>query len=222
MSYIYKITSPSGKIYIGQSIISEHNKKQSYKFAARKKEHNNRYIINAIKKYGWENMFFEVIRDCTGYTKQELDDIEILLIAEYDSRDKTIGYNITLGGDGIDSDTARKNANRYYKNQTTDQKVKRAEACAKGQQRRYATASDTVDTRNRKSISHRREYLIESPSGKQWKTKLGLKKFAEDYADEIGISYWALFNAYRKNYENRSQQRLQYKNVNNWMVTRVV
>jgi len=34
MRYVYKITSPSGKYYIGQATISEHKKKQSYKFAA--------------------------------------------------------------------------------------------------------------------------------------------------------------------------------------------
>ena len=220
MSYIYKLTSPSGKIYIGQSTISEHNKKQSYKFAARKKEHNNRYIINAIKKHGWENILFEVIQDCTGYSKQELGDAEIKWIAELKSQDKYIGYNIMSGGQSVDSAIRRKTTLRYYQNQTPDQKLQRAAGCAIGQKKRYTAGGDTAETRNKKSISHRGEYLIEAPDGRQWHTKLGLKKFAEDFANEIGISYWALFGAYRN--KNKIQQRPEYKNANKWKVTRIV
>ena len=221
MSYIYKLTSPSGKIYIGQSTISEHNKKQSYKFAARKTGHNNRYIINAITKYGWENILFEVIQDCAGYSKQELGDAEIKWIAELHSQNKKIGYNITRGGEGVDSVTARNIANKHYKNQTPEQKVRRAAGCAKGQKKRYNNSVDSANTKEKKSISHRGEYLLESPDGRQWHTKLGLKKFAEDFADEIDVNFWVLFHAYRKGYTQKVRQRPANKGANLWKVERI-
>jgi hypothetical protein len=60
--YIYKITSPSNKIYIGQSTIPINRKIDSYK----KMELYNvgiRKIVSAIRKHKWENMLFEVIEE---------------------------------------------------------------------------------------------------------------------------------------------------------------
>jgi len=59
---IYKITSPSGKIYIGQSIdiqkriwgyMSNHGAKKQHK------------LYNSLKKYGWDAHTFEIIEECS-------------------------------------------------------------------------------------------------------------------------------------------------------------
>lgn len=58
---IYKITSPSGKIYIGQSIDIKKRFKQY------KSLYNSRKQIalhNSFKKYGIENHNFEVVEEC--------------------------------------------------------------------------------------------------------------------------------------------------------------
>lgn len=58
---IYKITSPSGKIYIGSSINIE--KRIKYYKSLNCKGQTKLY--NSIQKYGWENHLFEVICECT-------------------------------------------------------------------------------------------------------------------------------------------------------------
>jgi len=57
---IYKITNPTGKIYIGQSINIE-NRKSHYKNYDCKTQPA---IFNSLKKYGWENHIFEVLEEC--------------------------------------------------------------------------------------------------------------------------------------------------------------
>ena len=57
---IYKITSPSGKIYIGQSINIE-KRINSYKYSASIKQ---RKIYNSIIKYGIEYHDFTIIEEC--------------------------------------------------------------------------------------------------------------------------------------------------------------
>jgi group I intron endonuclease len=66
---IYKITSPSGKIYIGQSvnILSRINKYKNAKCITQP------IILKSILKYGWENHLFEIVCECD---KQELNEKE--------------------------------------------------------------------------------------------------------------------------------------------------
>lgn len=60
MTGVYKITSPSGKIYIGSSINIE--KRISYYISSNCKGQTKLY--NSIKKYSWVNHIFEVIKEC--------------------------------------------------------------------------------------------------------------------------------------------------------------
>lgn len=57
---IYKITSPSGKIYIGQSKNIK-NRLKKYKSLSINKQPK---IERSIKKYGWDNHNFEIIEEC--------------------------------------------------------------------------------------------------------------------------------------------------------------
>jgi len=57
---IYKITSPSGKIYIGQSI-NIHKRWSAYKNIKYVKQPR---ISNSVLKYGIENHRFEIIEEC--------------------------------------------------------------------------------------------------------------------------------------------------------------
>ena len=58
---IYKITSPSNKIYIGQSVDILRRKKQYEKLYYSSKQPA---IHNSILKYGWNNHIFEIIEEC--------------------------------------------------------------------------------------------------------------------------------------------------------------
>ena len=57
---IYKITSPSGKIYIGQAIDIERRRREHSKSACSRQTK----LYNSIKKYGYSSHIFEVIEEC--------------------------------------------------------------------------------------------------------------------------------------------------------------
>ena len=92
---IYKLTSPSGKHYIGQTMNLKDRKRRFY-------NPNNFYsghrLDNAIKKYGVENFKYEILVQITDSDKiklrEKLDELEIFYIKKYNSYKK--GYNMTL------------------------------------------------------------------------------------------------------------------------------
>ena len=59
---IYKITSPSGKVYIGQSKDLIRRKKDYEKYI----KNSNRQVklLASINKYTWQKHFFEIIEEC--------------------------------------------------------------------------------------------------------------------------------------------------------------
>jgi hypothetical protein len=86
---IYKLTSPSGKCYIGQSrdIIGRFRGHKS----DTKRKHQKLYY--GIRKYGYENFTKEILEECD---QNVLDIREIYWINYYDSANK--GYNCDVGG----------------------------------------------------------------------------------------------------------------------------
>lgn len=62
---IYKITNPSGKIYIGES---QDISLRTYYYSI-VSCHKQRKLYNSLKKHGWENHIFEIIEEC------EFDDL---------------------------------------------------------------------------------------------------------------------------------------------------
>lgn len=89
---IYSITSPSGKMYIGQTI---NLKRRIYHHRSRKS--NCIYLKNAINKYGWKNMKFEILLYCN---EKYLDEWETQFIKHFDTKVPN-GYNLCDGGHGI-------------------------------------------------------------------------------------------------------------------------
>lgn len=217
MKYVYLITSPSGKRYVGQSKLPVNKKLKSYRGLA-KNVKSNRKIANAIQKYGWDNMQFEIIEQGVDWTAEYLNEREIYWINKYNTL--TEGYNMTSGGEGVDPECARRNATKHHANMSDEKKQERAQNCSKGQLKRFRDSPESDVTKKRKSDSHKGEYVIESPDGRTWITDLGLKDFADLHKNEIKISYWQLFGAYRKCYNNTSVHRKR-KDNNNWKVTRL-
>ena len=97
--YIYKLISPSNKIYIGQTVninrrLSEY--KNFHNLINQKK------LFNTIKKYGWDNFIHEIIEeieidiDDINEFKTELNNKEIYYINFYNCIE--LGYNICVGG----------------------------------------------------------------------------------------------------------------------------
>lgn len=89
--YIYKTTNTiNGKIYIG--------KKKSETFLGEKYLGSGIRLNSAISKYGKESFVVELLDSAQDLT--ELNAKEVKYIAEYNSRDPGVGYNIAAGGDG--------------------------------------------------------------------------------------------------------------------------
>lgn len=91
-SCIYKITSPTGRIYIGQSKNIE--KRLTYYSGLQCAE--QRKIYASLVKYGWSNHNFEILETC-HYS--DIDEREKYLISHYNSA-SVFNLNILHGGKG--------------------------------------------------------------------------------------------------------------------------
>ena len=97
--FIYTHTSPSGKVYVGQTV----NIKRRWGYNGehyKNKKKDGSYIqisfARAIDKYGWDNFRHEIILE--NISKSEADYAEKYLIRWY--KIHGISYNITEGGEG--------------------------------------------------------------------------------------------------------------------------
>lgn len=103
---IYKITSPSGKIYIGQSIDCK-RRERAYKYISCKTQI---LLYRSIKKYGWDAHKFEIIHQCT---REELNDLEVHYVNLHQSYSTEHGLNLKPGG-----------GNRVKLSEQTKQKIR--------------------------------------------------------------------------------------------------
>jgi group I intron endonuclease len=120
--FIYKITSPSKKCYIGKTI----NLKQRYNKYKNQNIKSQNKIYNSIKKYGWENHIFEIIDVVynSNNSKNELANLEIYYIDKFNSF--TEGLNLSLGGEGVGKGNIPFNKNKkgvYTHSQESKQKI---------------------------------------------------------------------------------------------------
>lgn len=90
--YLLKNNS-NGKIYIGQTWEEEVSDRMGKCGELYK---NSPYIYNAIQKYGSESFKYTILAEAN--TQENADKIESEYIAEYNSQDPNIGYNLKDGG----------------------------------------------------------------------------------------------------------------------------
>ena len=90
--FVYKHTSPSGKVYIG--ITSQLVERR---WRGGKGYPQNERLTNAIHKYGWDAFTHEIL--FSGLTKEQACEKEKELIARYDAYNPKKGYNKSLGGE---------------------------------------------------------------------------------------------------------------------------
>jgi len=105
MLEVYKITNKTNeKIYIG--ITNQGYKTRWYKHCSESASGSNTHFHNAIRKYGKENFLLEVVEEIPITETGEETDFDFLKEREkywikyFNSYDRNIGYNLTLGGDG--------------------------------------------------------------------------------------------------------------------------
>lgn len=98
MGLIYKITNPNGKIYVGQTSQTLHERMKQHKCIRDKRKKTA--INNSIVKYGFEAHIIEILED--NIPDELLNEREIYWIAElksYSLENKN-GLNMTKGGEG--------------------------------------------------------------------------------------------------------------------------
>ncbi len=88
---IYKITSPSKKVYIGQSV--DISKRWGIYYGMHCKGQVSLY--NSFKKHGVENHKFEILCQCG---KEELNNLEVYYIELYQCFNSKFGLNLREGG----------------------------------------------------------------------------------------------------------------------------
>lgn len=113
MGIIYKLTSPKGKEYIGQTTKTFDVRMYNHKSASGNlnKKDGCCALNNAIRKHGWSNFHKEIILECED---NELDFYESYFIAEYNTL-APAGYNLISGG----------NSNKIY-SEITKEKIRQS------------------------------------------------------------------------------------------------
>lgn len=147
---IYKITSPSGKIYIGQSKNIESRWIDYRQNRVGKKQLK---LVNSFKKYGVQNHVFETVCECDF---DELNDKEVYYISFYQSFNTKHGLNLVSGGGAgrtVSDETRRKIGLASLGNKNSVGKFPSAEARQKMRDRKLGRKL-SLETRRRMSESH--------------------------------------------------------------------
>lgn len=187
MYTVYKHTTPSGKVYIG---ITTQKPEQRWDYGNGYRE--NKHFYRAIRKYGWRNIEHKIVAN--GLTKEQACNLEIELIAEYDSTNPDKGYNHSIGGEcsalGVhpSAETRRKiseSNKRAYLNSE-----RRRIPWNKGQKCVYHHSSET------------RRKMIESNKGKNAKAVICVEtgmwySSGTEAAKSIGVTQSAISNVVR-------------------------
>lgn len=118
---IYKITSPTGKVYIGQSV--DINKR--FRVYRSSTFYNKQTLLaRSLKKHGHENHLFEIIIECLP---DQLNEMEVFYIKDHNSFNSETGLNLKSGGQngGSCSDLAKEKL-RKPKSKETKEKLRQA------------------------------------------------------------------------------------------------
>ncbi len=96
MGIIYKISSPSGKLYVGKTY-DLRKRINSHKCSA--KVNKNIILYNSIRKYGWDAHILEIIETVDDALMNEREIFWITELKTY-CYDNPNGLNMTKGGEG--------------------------------------------------------------------------------------------------------------------------
>lgn len=140
---IYKITSPSGKIYIGQSC--DIDKRWKYEYFKLHCKHQVK-LYHSFLKHGVENHKFEVIHTLDVYDENELNALEIYYINKFNTFETEHGLNLTNGGsNGKLSEETKKKISEAHKGEKNPMYGKKGKDCP------YFGKKDSDETRRKKS-----------------------------------------------------------------------
>jgi len=175
MGYIYKLTSPNGKSYIGQTIRPIEKRLEEHRTGESKR---CRALYNAIKEYGWEN--FE--KEWNEVPDDDLNFYEEMLVALLGTL-SPYGYNLKEGG-----------GNTGKPCEETRQKQSEAKLCDKnfwygksGEKHPRHGKSSSDETRRKQSEAHIGQVMSEETRKKISEAHIG-KVMSEESRQKMSES----------------------------------
>lgn len=194
---VYMYIFPNGKRYIGQTSQTLEQRAQKgygYRFQP--------LVYNAIQKYGWDNIQKEIF-ECNSL--EEMDTLEVKLIAKYKTTKRDFGYNLDSGG----------HANKRH-SQETKQKISNS---IKGDKHPFFGTHRSETTRKKLSEYHTgllaseetKQKMSESHKGHQgyWEGK----SFSEEHKRHISASVSGKKNGmYGKNHSEAAKKKISKAN----------
>lgn len=204
--YIYKLTSPSGKNYVGQKIDLDRRFKEYQRINSRK---GQRKLINSIKKHGWDNFIKEVLfeGDCTI---SFLNTIEIYYIDKFNCCNPVSGLNLQLGGlNGFHSEETKKLMSESAKKIMVGDYAKRRNAHWKGRKhslsaRKKMSIYHSNRTMSREWIENIRQSVIRRGGKIVLDTQLGIyyasaREASDCYPNIAYSTFKGMLNGAKKN-----------------------
>lgn len=196
--YIYKIEFPNGKHYIGLTTTSLKIRQSQHKKCA--KGNDTQYLYNALRKYKIVDTF-ELIEIDTADSKEELCEKEMGYILMYNSFDREYGYNMTLGGEGVNGwvpsqeqrERAREKTIQYF------EKLGAREKHSEALKTYFEEHPETREKMRESTIKYFRETL-----GAREKQSEALKKYHADNPD----ARLKAIERTKKHYEENPEARL--------------
>ncbi len=152
---IYKISSPSGKIYIGQSI-DIHRRKKEYKKLGKK---TNIKLYNSIKKYGFEKHLFEVLELCIS---DKLNERERYWQDFYNVTTKGLNCRLTTTDNKsgkLSEETKRKISEAHKGKIVSEETRKKMSEVNKGKKLSEETKQKIREARKHQVIIHSKETI---------------------------------------------------------------
>lgn len=179
---IYKITSPSGKIYIGSTV---NFYKRIGHYIYNKNLNEQPKVFNSFNKYGIYNHKFEILE---VINIENLNEKEIEYIEKFDSLKN--GLNLTTGG-----------RTYFFHSEESRKKISVSKMGKKCSEETKLKISNTLTgrpglTKGRKKTEEEIKKLTLSLKNREW-------KMSEEHKEQISIASKKRWELYRKNKENK-------------------
>ena len=156
---VYKITNKvTNKVYIGITNQGSGARYRHHWYESRIGEPSP--IHRSMAKYGEENFTLEIIDFADTY--DELKEKEKYWIKQYNSTDRTIGYNLTEGGDGTfgkkHSEETKKRMSESRTGIVSEKKKKHIESMIELGKKRVIAEFITIDNETNQEIESCKEF----------------------------------------------------------------
>lgn len=173
---IYKIVSPSGKIYIGQSIDIIKRFSRYFRLDCKTQQK----VYESLKKHGPCNHKFEIICQCD---KEELNDLEKYYIELYQCFNSKFGLNLREGG----GSKAKCSELTKLKISIANTGLKRNAISRERYRQRQIGKSPSVETRKRLSDANKGKKMTEETKNKLREINTG-KKLTKEHKEKLSLA----------------------------------